>query len=160
MFKYATSGSEFVSGQVLKTCKKTFLILIVVLIQFSPSNNSTIPRSRVLLDKVLIAQPVKKLPAFFRTREVQHLVHNSPPLIPIPIQMNPVFTLPHNIEIILILLSHLCLCLPNGLFPSHFPTKLYNDSSYLPCLPHAPPTLIILDLIILITGLFTEGHIS
>jgi len=68
MFKHATAASLFVSGQPLKICSKTVLILIVVLIQLLPSSDSTFPWSTVSLEQLLIAQSIKKLPAFYRTR--------------------------------------------------------------------------------------------
>jgi len=48
-----------------------------------------------------------------------------PPLVPILSQTNPVHTLtPYSLSTILLLPLHLRLVLPNGLFFSHFPTKI------------------------------------
>lgn len=47
-----------------------------------------------------------------------------PPLVSIMSQINPVHSLPCiSLRPILILLSHLCLNLPHGLFPAHYTTK-------------------------------------
>jgi hypothetical protein len=57
--------------------------------------------------------------------EVRYPAHNSPPLVPVLNQINPVH-IPHLISYryIPISLSHLRLDLPSGLFPSGLPTKI------------------------------------
>jgi hypothetical protein len=49
--------------------------------------------SRVLLDKMIVAQLVKKLPALLRNAKIHYSVHNSSPLNPILSHFNPVHTL-------------------------------------------------------------------
>ena len=79
---------------------------------------------QILLEKLIGSQPVKKLPAFYGTRSfitsftsARHLsvswatsIHSMP--------LHPIF-----LRSILILSSHLWLCLPSGLFSSGIPTK-------------------------------------
>jgi hypothetical protein len=43
--------------------------------------------SRTLLDKLIVAQPIKKIPGFYETR-----IHKIPPLGPILSRMNPIHT--------------------------------------------------------------------
>ena len=102
--------------------------------------------SRVILEKLTGFKLVKKLPTFYGTRRfitaftsARHLSAswaNSIQSIP-----------PHptSWRSILILSSHLRLVLPNGLFPSRFPTKILYSLSSPPYL-HAPP-IILLDFI-------------
>jgi len=94
------------------------------------------PWCRVLLEKLIGLQLVKKFPAFHGTRRfitaltsVRHLSLSWAS----PIQS----TYPHSTSrrSILILSNHLRPCLPSGLFTSGFPTKaLYTPSLH----PHAP----------------------
>jgi hypothetical protein len=69
-------------------------------------------------------QLVKKFPAFLWNPKVLYRTHKCPPPVPIPSQLHPVtITPPTSWSSILILSSHLRLGLPNGLFPSGFPTN-------------------------------------
>ena len=117
------------------------------------------PWSTVLLEKLTGFQLVKKFPAFYGTRlfitalkSARHLslswarsIQSKPPH-------------PTSWRSILLLSSHLRLCLPNGLFPSGFPTKTWctplPSSIRATCHAH----LIHLDLITRI--IFGEQHRS
>ena len=89
------------------------------------------PWCGVLLEKLTGLQLVKKFPAFHGIQRfitaltsVRHLSLSWAS----PIQS--IYPHPTSWRSILILSTHLCLRLPNGLFPSSFPTKtLYNPLS-------------------------------
>ena len=106
------------------------------------------PWCRVLLEKLIDLQPVKKFPAFHGTRRfitaltsVRHLSLSWAS----PIQS--IYPQPTSWRSILILSTHLGLGLPSGLFPSGFPTKtLYNPLSS-PIRATCPAHLILLDFI-------------
>jgi hypothetical protein len=74
--------------------------------------------------------------------EVHYRVHNSPPLVPILSQINPVHTTP---SYVLILSFHLRLGLPSGLFPSGFPIKILYAFLFSPIRATWPSHLILLD---------------
>jgi hypothetical protein len=103
-------------------------------------------RSWALPQKLSIVQPLRKFPAILRNPKVHHRVQKSPPLVPILSQFEPVNTIPSYLRSILILSTHLRLCLPSRLFSSGFPTNILVS----PILPTCPAHLILLDLIILI----------
>jgi hypothetical protein len=54
----------------------------------------TYVRSWALPEKLPFVQPFRKFPAILRNPKVQHLVHKSPPLVPILSQFHPVHTIP------------------------------------------------------------------
>ena len=98
------------------------------------------PWCRVLLEKLIGLQLVKKFPSFHGTRRfitsltnVRHLSLSWAS----PIQS----IYPHSTfwRSILILSTHLRLGLPSGLFPSGFPTKTLYAPSPHPYAPHAQP---------------------
>jgi hypothetical protein len=78
--------------------------------------------------------------------------YNSPPLVTILSQLDPLHTPPANLLVrsILIPPSHLCLGLPSGLFHSGFPTKTLYTFLSSPMRATYPTHLILLDLICLI----------
>ena len=82
------------------------------------------PWSRVILDKLTGFAANQEIPRILWNPKVHYRTHKRPPTVPILSQLHPVPTTPsHSLKIHLILSSHLRLGLPNGLFPSGFPTK-------------------------------------
>jgi hypothetical protein len=65
--------------------------------------------------------------------KVHYSIHESPLLVPILSQMNPVHTTPS----LLVLSFHLHIGLPSGLFPSGFPTKTLYAFLFTPCMLNA-----------------------
>ena len=106
------------------------------------------PWCRVLLEKLIGLQLVKKFPAFYGTRRfitaLTSVCHLSLSWAN-PIQS----TYPHptSWRSILILSTHLCLGLPIGLFPSGFPTKTLYAPLSSPIRTTCPAHLILLDFI-------------
>ena len=98
------------------------------------------PWSRVLFEKLTGLQLVKKFPAFHGTRKFITALTSVRPLSlswASPIQS--IYPHPTSCRSVLILSTHLSLCLPSGLFPSGFPSKtLYTPSPH-PYAPHAQP---------------------
>ena len=85
-------------------------------------NEKVTPCSLVLLEKLIFPHSLMKFPAFCGTRWLINHVHNTQPLFPVPIQINPVHFLPsYFFRSILISPSHLYLGLPVALLPSGFP---------------------------------------
>jgi len=87
----------------------------------------------------------QEIPLILCNPKVHYRVYKSPPLFPVLSQMNPFHAPPHpnSWRSILILSSHLCLCVPSGLFPSDFTTK----TLYAPFPSTCPALHILLDLI-------------
>jgi hypothetical protein len=110
---------------------------------------SLTPRCRVLPEKLTGLQLVKEFPAFHGTRrfitELTRVRHLSLSWAS-PIQS--IHPHPTSWRSILILSTHLNLCLPSGLFPSGHPTKTLYTPLLSPMGTTSPGHLILLNLII------------
>jgi hypothetical protein len=112
--------------------------------------NYLIPRSRVLLEKLIIRSARQEIICLLWNQKIHYRVQKRPPPVPVLSQMNPIHTLPSDfLKIILILSSHLSLGLPSGLFPTGLQTKPLYTFLISPCAA-CPAHLILLDLILLI----------
>ena len=80
------------------------------------------PWSRVFLEKLTGSAASREFPRTLWNQKVHRRIHKCPPSVPIQSQLYSVSTPSTSRRTILILSSHLRLGLPNGLFPSGFPT--------------------------------------
>ena len=98
------------------------------------------PWCRVLLEKLTGLQLVKKFPAFHGTRRfITALTSVRHPSLSWASPIQSIYPHPTSWRSILILSTHLRLCLPSGLLPSGFPTKtLYTPSPH-PYASHVLP---------------------
>jgi hypothetical protein len=93
--------------------------------------NYQTPWSRALLNKSPVSQ-LLRISHYLWSPKIYSFIHKNLPLVPILSQINPVHTTSAYLSKICfnILSPLLRLALPNGLFPSSFPTKSYMHSSF------------------------------
>ena len=105
-------------------------------------------KQQSLLEEVTGVQLVKKFPACYEARSfitaLASLLHLS---ISWASSIQSIPSHPTSWRFILILSSHLHLCLPNGFFPSGFPTKTLHMSVLSPIHATCPTHPILLDFI-------------
>jgi len=103
------------------------------------------PRSRVLVEKLIVTQLVKKFPTFYATQKSVTVITRSHRLSLSWARWTQSTPL-HRISI-LILFLYLRLGLGNGFFPSGFPIKVYYAYIIYPMRVAYPISLFLLDLI-------------
>jgi hypothetical protein len=70
-------------------------------------------------------EATQELPRILWNPKVHYRVHESPPLVSILSQIDPVNTIPSYLpKIYFNIVHHPRLCVPSGLFPSRFPTNI------------------------------------
>jgi hypothetical protein len=95
------------------------------------------------LEKLIIFQLVKKFPVNGTWRFINMLTRAHPWTLSWATWIQSVLSNPSSVRSLLILSSHLCLCIPNSLCHSGFPTKILysffiSHVYYMSCPSHPP----------------------
>lgn len=104
------------------------------------------PWSTVLVEKLIVPQPVTKFPVFCEIPNVHYRVHNSLQIVPILSQIGLAHELSFDFSNIYFnIIPHLHLGLPSGIFPSAFTTKILHAPLLSPTLATFTANLIPFD---------------
>jgi hypothetical protein len=127
--------------RTLQITRPASMLLLLLLLLLSTTTVTVWSR---LLQKLTVHSASQEIPRLLWNQKIHYRVHNSSPEVPIPSQINPVYTFPPYLSKTLfdiVLSYHLRLRLPNGVFPSGFPNKFCTHLSplyYTPCPSHPP----------------------
>ena len=109
------------------------------------TNKRKLTATDTVLDKLVVFFSYWDIPYILRNLEAHYQARNSPPLAPTPNQTNLLLVTPFYLLIYIIILLHLYLELPSGLFLSDFITKILYTFFFSPT---HPTHLILIDFII------------